>query len=539
MEDEPKNWLLNPDLVEGEAGWEGRPAGQAVWDAAAAEGHPAVLLSQAPGSAEALRWTQCVAGLPARRQVLLTARVRVEEGEAWLWVRCFQADGTEIRGGYLRSAAPARVAEGWQPLEFAFVVPRDTAMVEVGGAIPHAGRTWFNGFALRLVPDDEERLRAALVETIGREGKMPTAACRRAFLRVARHRFVPDSSLAEAYSNQAIPVYFPDADGRRIGPTSSSEPALMATMLGQLRLRPGLRVLEIGAGTGYNAALLAEIVGAENVTSIDIDEEIVAAARAHLDAAGFPRVFVALADGWDGYRDHAPYDRIIVTVGVHDLSPAWVEQLRDGGILLAPLSFRAAQFTAALRKRDGRLLSEAISPAYFMDLRGKHPRSVDHAGGSAEDRFYVTSDALDEAALTALDEILHLPREPFAAPELALQGHDEVVGLQTYLSLAHPMALSLRGPRLRAHGIEDSTYALADLARRQLAIPTGCFGGREIGEELCRLARAWQALGRPGIDRLVLAAYPRAAYPDADRLPRGRWMGLLQKEHTWFQWRYR
>jgi protein-L-isoaspartate(D-aspartate) O-methyltransferase len=313
----------------------------------------------------------------------------------------------------------------------------------------------------------------------------------------------------------------------------------MATMLAQLRLRSGLRVLEIGAGTGYNAALLATIVGAENVTAIDLDEEIVAAARVHLDATGFGSVFVARADGWDGYPERAPYDRIIITVGVHDLSPAWVEQLREGGILIAPFSFRAAQFAVALRKRNARFVSEAISPAYFMDLRGKHPRSVDHTGGSAEDRFYVTSDELDEAALTILDEILHLPREPWAVPEVALHGHEEVVGLQTYLSLTHPTALAVRGPRLRALGIEDSRFALADLARRQLATPAACFGGREIGEELRRLAREWQALGRPGIDRLVLAAYPRAAYPDAACLPRGRWMGLLEKKHAWFRWRYR
>ena len=103
--------------------------------------------------------------------------------------------------------------------------------------------------------------------------------------------------------------------------------------------------------------------------------------------------------------------------------------------------------------------------------------------------------------------------------------------------MAHPPPGLADGTR--SYGIEGSTYALADLARRQLAMPTGCFGGRGIGEELRRLAREWQTLGRPGIDRLVLAAYPRATHPDADRLPRGHWMGLVPKEHTWFQWRYR
>src|SRR5205823_3057326 len=88
------------------------------------------------------------------------------------------------------------------------------------------------------------------------------------------------------------------------------------------------------------------------------------------------------------------------------------------------------------------------------------------------------------------------------APELAFRGFEEFHSFQTFLSLAHPMALTLRGPRMEAHGIEGSTYALADLARRQLVTPGRCFGGPEIGEELRRLAREWQALGRPGMGRV-------------------------------------
>src|SRR5262249_45007649 len=145
--------------------------------------------------------------------------------------------------------------------------------------------------------------------------------------------------------------------------------------------RPGLRVLEIGAGTGYNAAVLAEIAGAANVTSIDLDAEIVAEARAHLDAAGYPAGFVGVGGGWGGYPAPPAYDRILVTVGVHDLAPAWVEQLREGGVLVAPFSFGAAQFTPAFRKRGDTLISEEISPCTFMDLRGQQPRRCRHRVG--------------------------------------------------------------------------------------------------------------------------------------------------------------
>ena len=96
--------------------------------------------------------------------------------------------------------------------------------------------------------------------------------------------------------------------------SSSTQPGLMASMLEQLALAPGQQVLEIGAGTGYNAALMAQIVGATgHVITVDLDTEIVEAARAHLRAAGCTNVTVMEGDGADGYAAGAPYDRIIIT----------------------------------------------------------------------------------------------------------------------------------------------------------------------------------------------------------------------------------
>src|SRR5581483_5459570 len=115
----------------------------------------------------------------------------------------------------------------------------------------------------------------------------------------------------------------------------------MAIMLEQLQLKPGLRVLEIGAGTGYNAALMAHIVGETGqVITIDIDEDIVYNARLHLVTAGFERVQVICADGGAGYAHAAPYDRIILTVGASDITPAWRDQMKPNGRLLLPLTLR-------------------------------------------------------------------------------------------------------------------------------------------------------------------------------------------------------
>src|ERR1700733_14424303 len=142
---------------------------------------------------------------------------------------------------------------------------------------------------------------------------------------VPRHLFLPGQRPEAAYRDDAI-VTKRDEAGQPI--SSSSQPAIMAIMLDQLDLAPGHRVLEIGAGTGYNAALMSHIVGPSGqVTRVHIDPETAEAARAHLASAGYPDVTVVCADGAEGYPADAPYDRVIATVGVSDLARAWLEQV--------------------------------------------------------------------------------------------------------------------------------------------------------------------------------------------------------------------
>jgi len=162
---------------------------------------------------------------------------------------------------------------------------------------------------------------AARVITANRIGSSRVAAALRD---VPRHLFLPELRPEAVYRDDAI-VTKRDETGQPI--SSSSQPAIMAIMLDQLDLAPGHRVLEIGAGTGYNAALISHIVGPSGrVTSVDIDPELVRTAREHLARAGFAEVTVVGADGAVGDPEHAPYDRIIATVGVSDLAPAWLAQ---------------------------------------------------------------------------------------------------------------------------------------------------------------------------------------------------------------------
>src|SRR5439155_24991906 len=124
--------------------------------------------------------------------------------------------------------------------------------------------------------------------------------------------------LEQIYSERALITRLRD----NLGTSSSSQPALMADMLQLLDVRPGLRVLEIGAGTGYNAALLAELTGDPSlVTTIDIQPDVVEQTRRSLVRAGYGGVRVLCRDGFAGAPEAAPFDRIVATVGCPDLSP--------------------------------------------------------------------------------------------------------------------------------------------------------------------------------------------------------------------------
>jgi protein-L-isoaspartate(D-aspartate) O-methyltransferase len=142
-------------------------------------------------------------------------------------------------------------------------------------------------------------------------------------------------------------------------------------MLEQLHLEPVYQVLEIGTGTGYNAALIAHIVGETGrVVTVDIDQDIVHGAREHLATVGMSHVRTVCADGGYGYADAAPYDVIILTVGAWDICPAWWEQLKPDGRLLLPLSLHGEQKLIAFEWQEEYLSSVSVRDAGFMPLRG-------------------------------------------------------------------------------------------------------------------------------------------------------------------------
>jgi protein-L-isoaspartate O-methyltransferase len=269
--------------------------------------------------------------------------------------------------------------------------------------------------------DAAERERRALVREIEAYGELTDPAWRAAFAEVPRHLFVPyyyvagpagyerlwsgdpdperrDRWLRGAYRDTALATRV--RDGELV--SSASQPSLMALMLEALDVRDGHDVLEIGAGTGYHAALLCHRLGDRHVTTVDLDEEIAESARAHLAAAGH-RPAVLTADGARGCPDRAPFDRIVATCALPSLPYAWLPQCRPGALVLAPLSTGLL----LLRVRDaahaeGRFLN---TPAYFVGLRGVAAR-VPRSAPAGDDRFGflygLVGDRLDRREALAL-----------------------------------------------------------------------------------------------------------------------------------------
>ena len=168
---------------------------------------------------------------------------------------------------------------------------------------------------------------------------------------------------------------------RRDPPSSTSQPSLVMDMLETLDIRPGARVLEIGAGTGWNAALMAHLVESSgSVVSIDNQPDVARRARRHIKRAGLKNVHIVTGDGTNGYPKAALYDRLITTVSCPDVFPAWLQQLKLGGVAVITLSDFPGEswcLMLKLRKTKTHLTGEVVNLPGFMLFTGKHGSSTD------------------------------------------------------------------------------------------------------------------------------------------------------------------
>ncbi|MCQ4081862.1 methyltransferase domain-containing protein [Streptomyces sp. RB6PN25] len=354
---------------------------------------------------------------------------------------------------------------------------------------------------------------------------------RRAFAEVPRHLFVP-SYYRPGRSGRGHTLLTrddPDPAGRarwlagtyedvplitrlRAGAlvSSSSQPSLMAMMLEALEVSEGQTVLEIGAGTGYNAALLAHRLGACAVTTVDLDGDIANAARERLAAAGYADVTVVTGDGTQGCPYRAPFDRIMATCELTSVPAPWLRQCRPGGLVIAPVAGGLVVLRVAdAAHAEGRFLR---TPAYFVALRrpGREPEVAQEPSREPDDAG--TGGGQDERVRRT------------GTPPWVLDNDD----------FRFVMSLMLADTAVtRAFGGRGATLVAADGSRAHVGSDGSVriHGPRDLWAGVERAHDLWQREGRPRRERfgLTVDGIRQRAWLDE---PDGRYVWDLARSVT-------
>jgi protein-L-isoaspartate(D-aspartate) O-methyltransferase len=209
---------------------------------------------------------------------------------------------------------------------------------------------------------DRQRMVAEQLSCPGRD--ITNALVLAAMEKVPRHEFVPERLRYQAYQDRPRPIGHDQ---------TISQPYIVAFMTEQLEPKPTDRVLEIGTGSGYQAAILAEL--AAKVYTVEIIEDLAGRAAVDLKRLGYTNVYVRAGDGYKGWPEAAPFDAIIVTCAPEKAPPPLIEQLKDGGRMIIPVGSSWYQELVLLRKQGGRLERQAVLPVRFVPMTGQSQRS--------------------------------------------------------------------------------------------------------------------------------------------------------------------
>jgi protein-L-isoaspartate(D-aspartate) O-methyltransferase len=203
------------------------------------------------------------------------------------------------------------------------------------------------------------RAREYMVETAVKQAGVTDERVLSSMLKTRRHEFVPRNVLNRAYLDAGVPI----GSAQTI-----SSPFIVAYMTQTLEPKPTDRVLEIGTGSGYQAAILSPLV--KDVYSIEIVESLGRRAAKVLKKLEYDNVFTKIGDGYQGWAEHAPFDKIIVTCSPENVPQPLVDQLKEGGLLIVPMGQRHQQTLYLMIKKDGKLETEALRPTLFVPMTG-------------------------------------------------------------------------------------------------------------------------------------------------------------------------
>jgi protein-L-isoaspartate O-methyltransferase len=318
--------------------------------------------------------------------------------------------------------------------------------------------------------------------------------------------------LSRVYQDESLITAITHEPGLRTDvPTSSStRPGLMARMLELLQLRDGMRVLEIGTGTGYNAGLLTHRLGASHVTSIDIDPALINHAQRRLHSLNLAPQLRA-GDGITGVADRAPFDRIIATCAVPDIPLAWITQLTPGGAMLVNLRGEIASGTLCLLTKDTTGDNEVIGPflgipGHFMWARHDPARALPYDIRPTSER--------DQTRTTTNPETVADIAHDITNPDFRFLIQLHIRGIRTLTTTPRP-------PHTTIHAeTTDGSWATAHTTTGHIAQG----GTRRLWDTISATHTLWRDLDQPPPTRFGVVANPTTQF------------AYLDHDHNWTRW---
>jgi protein-L-isoaspartate(D-aspartate) O-methyltransferase len=329
--------------------------------------------------------------------------------------------------------------------------------------------------------------------------------------------------LATLYADRPLILFGEDDDKV---PSTISQPSFVLRMLDLLQLQPGQTVFELGAGSGWNAALIGRLVGPSGcVHSLEIIPEVAETAAETIARVGISNVHVVAADGGEGYPAGAPYDRITLTAGTYDLSRPFYDQVKEGGLLLAVIKNEGGgDHLFVLRKVQDHFESTHSMPCGFVQLTGKYK-----------------IDALDPIPLDALPEWSELQhretaRRPFWWGGKGREGFVwQTMGIRSFLSVAEPLFRAFKIAKSNKNAVEQHYFGLWDREHMSLVVARDdeliSYGSAAATDRLLHMVHRWVDLGMP-----TAASFHLQAYRSDDALKSRENQWLVRRSESQFLW---